>query len=435
MVIRARRVVLPTGEAAADVAVHSGRIVGIEPLGSYPAVDVMVDYGEDVVLLPGFVDSHVHVNEPGRTEWEGFGTATRAAAAGGVTTIIDMPLNSIPPTVDMASLEAKQRSAATQSTVDVGFWAGAVPGNGAALTPLHEAGVFGFKCFLIDSGVPEFPPLSVGELEADLQILAGFDGLMIVHAEDPGLVRAAPGSPAYEDFLASRPAKSEDVAIGSVIAAARRTGARVHILHLSSASALPSITAARAAGVAITVETCPHYLTLAAEDVPAGDTTYKCCPPIRDEANRELLWRGLADGLIDCIVSDHSPSTADLKRLDTGDFGAAWGGISSLQIGLPVIWTEARKRGHGLGDVVRWMAAGPARVAGVAGKGAVQVGYDADFVVFAPDEEFVVDPTRLHHRNPVTPYTGRTLSGVVRETWLRGARVGDRPTGRLLRRA
>ncbi len=435
MLIRARRVILPTGEVAADIGVHSGRTVAIEPFRSALAADATVEYGEELVLLPGLVDSHVHVNEPGRTNWEGFSTATRAAAAGGITTVIDMPLNSIPPTVNVEALEVKRAAAAAQSTVDVGFWGGAVPGNGTCLPPLHEAGVFGFKCFLLDSGVPEFPPLSAAELETDLDILAGFGGLMIVHAEDPGLVRAAKSSPAYAEFLASRPAAAEDVAIASVIGAAERTGARVHILHLSSASALPLIAAARAVGVAITVETCPHYLTLTAEDVPAGDTAYKCCPPIRDRANSDSLWRALAAGLIDCVVSDHSPSTADLKRMDTGDFGAAWGGISSLQIGLPVIWTEARTRGHGLGDVVGWMAAGPARVAGVAGKGAVQVGNDADFAVFAPDETFVVDPAALHHRNPVTPYAGRSLTGVVRETWLRGVRVGHRPTGRLLRRA
>ncbi|MBA2388813.1 MAG: allantoinase AllB [Geodermatophilaceae bacterium] len=434
MVIRARRVVFPTGVDAAALCIHSGRLTAIGPLDAALSADVTVEYGDDVVLLPGLVDSHVHVNEPGRTDWEGFASATRAAAAGGVTALIDMPLNSIPPTVDVAALEVKRRAAATQSTVDVGFWGGAVPGNSASLAPLHEAGVFGFKCFLLDSGVPEFPPLSAVELEVDLRILAGFDGLMLVHAEDPAVIGAAQaaGGPAYRDFLASRPARAEDTAIATAIDAARRSGAQVHILHLSSASALPLIAAARADGVRLTVETCPHYLTLAAGGIPDGATAYKCCPPIRDEANRDLLWQALADGLIDCVVSDHSPSTADLKN--TGDFGTAWGGISSLQIGLPAVWTEARRRGHRLAEVVSWMAAGPARVAGVAGKGAIEVGNDADFVVFAPDEEFVVDPGALHHKNPVSPYAGMGLTGVVRETWLRGVPVGDRPHGRLLRR-
>jgi len=435
LVIRARRAILATGEAAATLGVDGGRIVAVEGLRSDLTGDVEVQYGDEVVLLPGLLDSHVHVNEPGRTEWEGFASATRAAAAGGVTTIIDMPLNSIPPTVDVAALELKRRVAAPQSTVDVGFWGGAVPGNGAELRALHEAGAFGFKCFLLDSGVPEFPPLTAAELEADLQIIAAFDGLMLVHAEDPAIIAAAPrpAGPPYRDYLRSRPSRAEDVAIRTVLEAARRTGARVHILHLSSAAALPLIDAARTDGVAVTVETCPHYLTIAAEQVRDGRTEFKCAPPIRDQANRDLLWQGLAAGVIDCVVSDHSPCTADRKHLDNGDFGAAWGGISSLQLGLPVLWTEARRRGHELADVVRWMAAGPARVAGAPGKGAVTVGNDADFAVFAAEEEFVVDPATLHHKNPVTPYAGRRLRGVVRETWLRGTRVGGHPTGRLLR--
>ena len=436
-VFRARRLVTAAGEDSGCVGVAGGRIAAISPLEAGPDGRRVVELGEDVVLLPGLVDSHVHVNEPGRTEWEGFATATRAAAAGGVTTIIDMPLNSIPPTVDVAALEVKRKSAAGQCFVDVGFWGGAVPGNLGELRGLHDAGVFGFKCFLLHSGVDEFPPLRPSDLDGYLRELRGFDGLLIVHAEDSTAIDQAPSCHGgrYLDFLSSRPRAAENLAIAQVIQAARRTGARAHILHLSSSDALPMLARARRDGVRVTAETCPHYLVLTAEEVPDGATQFKCCPPVREASNRELLWQGLADGTIDCVVSDHSPSTRELKRLDIGDFGLAWGGISSLEIGLPVVWTEARRRGFTLTDVVRWMAEGPARLVGLQRKGRIGLGHDADLCVFAPDETFVVDPERLHHKNPLTPYDGRPLRGVVRSTWLRGEELaGDRPRGHLLTR-
>jgi allantoinase len=436
-VFRARRLVTAAGEGSGWVGIMDGHIAAISP----PEADLegrrVVELGEDVVLLPGLVDSHVHLNEPGRTEWEGFATATRAAAAGGVTTIIDMPLNSIPPTVDVAALEVKRKSAEGQCFVDVGFWGGAIPGNLGELRGLHDAGVFGFKCFLLPSGVDEFPPLHPADLDGYLRVLRGVDGLLIVHAEDSRVIDRAPSAHGarYLDFLASRPRAAENLAIEQVIRAAERTGARVHILHLSSSDALPMIAGARREGIRITAETCPHYLVLTAEEVPDGATQFKCCPPVREAANRELLWRGLEGGTIDCVVSDHSPCTAELKRLDTGDFGAAWGGISSLEIGLPLVWTEARRRGYQLTDVVRWMAEGPARLVGLRHKGRIEVGYDADLCVFAPDEAFVVDPKRLHHKHPITPYDGRALLGVVHRTWLRGEELaGDQPRGRLLTR-
>jgi allantoinase len=295
--------------------------------------------------------------------------------------------------------------------------------------------VFGFKCFLVDSGVEEFPPLTLFDLEAYLDELAGFDGLMIVHAEDAAVVDKArpPHGARYEDFLASRPHAAEDRAIAAVIERTRWSGARTHVLHLSSADAVPMLRSARREGLRITVETCPHYLTFDAGSVDDGATQFKCCPPIREAANRERLWEALAAGDVDCVVSDHSPCTPELKRLDVGDFGLAWGGISSLQLGLPAVWTGARARGHALADVVRWMAERPARIAGLQRKGRLAAGADADFCVFAPDESFVVDAGRLHHRNPVTPYAGRRLDGVVRSTWLRGHPVGDGvPRGRLL---
>ena len=378
-------------------------------------------------LLPGLVDTHVHVNEPGRTEWEGFATATRAAAAGGVTAIVDMPLNSLPPTVDVAALRVKQAAAAGQCHVDVGFWGGVIPGNAGALAALHDAGVFGFKAFLADSGVPEFPPVTAGQLAL---ALSSVDALFMVHAEDPYHLHDAASSRAYADFLASRPPDAEHAAVATAVEAARATGRRVHILHLSSATALPLIAAARADGVPVTAETCPHYLTLHAEQIPAGATEFKCCPPIRDAANADRLWRALADGLITCVVSDHSPCTPELKRRDTGDFAAAWGGIASVQLGLPVMWTAARARGFTLADVAGWMGRRPADLAGLRGKGRIAVGADADLVAFDPDATFTVDPRALHHRHPVTPYAGKVLTGVVRTTWLRGRPVtGDAPAG------
>jgi allantoinase len=441
LLLRARRMVTPDGEGPGCAAVSGGTIAAVEPLtAGLAARDAaqVVELGDDVVLLPGLVDTHVHVNDPGRADWEGFATATAAAAAGGVTTIVDMPLNSLPPTVDPAALAIKRTAATGRCHVDVGFWGGAIPGNGAQLGPLHEGGVLGFKCFLLPSGVEEFPPLGPAELEADLDIVAALGSQMIVHAEDPHVIERAPdpGGRGYGTFLRSRPGDAEDLAIGLVLALARRTGARVHILHLSSASALGQIRAARAEGIRVTAETCPHYLVFTAEEVPDGATQFKCCPPIRTAANRELLWSGLADGTIDCVVSDHSPCTPDLKRLETGDFGAAWGGIASLQLGLPAVWSQARSRGFGLDQVARWMAQRPAAIAGLDRKGAIEPGRDADFCVVAPEETFAVDPARLHHKNPITPYAGRELSGVVKATWLRGrpVRTGA-PHGVFLRRA
>ncbi|MEU6334551.1 allantoinase AllB [Streptomyces cellulosae] len=439
LVLRSTRVITPEGTRAASVAVAGGTVTAVLPHDApVPAGARLEDLGDDV-LLPGLVDTHVHVNDPGRTEWEGFWTATRAAAAGGITTLIDMPLNSLPPTTTVDHLRVKRKTAADKAHIDVGFWGGALPDNTADLRPLHEAGVFGFKAFLSPSGVDEFPHLDDDRLARALREIASFDGLLIVHAEDPLQLDGAPqrGGPRYADFLASRPRRAEDTAIARLLEQARRFDARVHVLHLSSADALPLIAEAKADGVRVTVETCPHYLTLTAEEVPDGASEFKCCPPIREAANQDLLWQALADGTIDCVVTDHSPSTADLK---TDDFATAWGGISGLQLSLPAVWTEARRRGHTLEDVVRWTSTRTAELAGLdARKGAVAPGHDADFAVLAPDETFTVDPAALQHRNRVTAYAGRTLHGVVRSTWLRGERVladGEftAPKGRLLTR-
>ena len=427
VVLRSRRVVFPDGERAAAVAVRDGRVAAVAGYHELAGEDL-----GDVALLPGLVDTHVHVNEPGRTEWEGFATATRAAAAGGVTTIIDMPLNSIPPTVDVDALRAKQDAASGQCHIDVGFWGGAVPGNAGELRALHEAGVFGFKCFLIDSGVPEFPPLDRDGLATALRAV---DALFVVHAEDPARIASAPASRSYADFVASRPPAAEDSAIELALSSARSAGARVHILHLSAASALALLASAKSDGVRVTAETCPHYLSLTAERVPDGATQFKCCPPIRDAANQELLWQGLAAGTIDIVVSDHSPCTPELKRPDTGDFAAAWGGIASLQLGLSIVYSSATARGHSLSDVVRWMAQAPADLVGLTHKGRIAIGCDADLVAFDTETSQTVDPGALYHRHAVTPYAGQTLHGAVRRTWLRGVEIdGSMPRGQLLRR-
>jgi allantoinase len=436
LVLRAQRAVLGGAERAVAVGITGERITSVTAYDDPPAAHRTVDLGDDEVLLPGLVDTHVHVNEPGRTEWEGFATATRAAAAGGVTTILDMPLNSVPPTTTLAGLEAKRAVAERQVSVDVGFWGGAVPGNLPDLEPLHAAGVFGFKCFLLDSGVEEFGHLEPPAFAEAMTETARLGALMIVHAEDGDLIdETALDGRRYEGFLASRPKAAEESAIALVLDTARATGGRAHVVHLSDADAVPALRAARATGVDVSVETCPHYLTFDAEHVPDGATELKCCPPIREAANREALWAALTAGDIDLVVSDHSPCTVDLKQRGGGDFGQAWGGIASVQLGLPAVWTGARARGHALADVVRWMAAAPADRVGLTHKGRIEVGADADLVRFAPDEEVTVDVADLHHRNPVSAYAGRRLAGVVRETWLRGVPVTeDAPRGRLLRR-
>jgi allantoinase len=460
-------VVLPDGTRPAAVGIRDGKIIEVGPYDAATAVQsagetrgsaksagaaraegvtaraeggASIALADDEVLLPGLVDTHVHVNEPGRTDWEGFASATRAAAAGGITTIIDMPLNSVPPTTDAGALRAKREAAAGQIHVDVGFWGGAVPGSLSQLPELHRAGAFGVKVFLVDSGVPEFPALDQAGLDGVMRQAAELGSLVLVHAEDAAMIEAAPraGGPGYGSFLRSRPAAAEVTAIARVIELARRTGARAHVLHLSAADAIGLLADARRRGVRVTAETCPHYLALAAEDVPDGATQFKCCPPIRERANRERLWQALREGVIDCVVSDHSPCPPSLKRMERGDmnhgdFGAAWGGISSVQVALPVVWTQARARGDSLDDVARWMAAGPAGIAGLAAKGGIAPGRDADLVAFAPEDSFIVRPEGLHHRHRLTPYAGQRLYGVVRRTWLRGVPVtGERPGGRLL---
>ncbi len=431
VVIAAQRAVLPDGEQPCAIAVAGGRIAAIEPLSQRPPAHRTLTLADDVALLPGLVDSHVHVCEPGNTNWEGFATASLAAAAGGVTTLVDMPLDCVPTTTDVVALEAKQAAARGQCHVDVGFWGGVVPGNLEELSALRDAGVLGFKCFLIDSGSDEFPPVSAVEMEQALSVVADTELPLLVHAESAEVAAALPmvSSAHYPDYLRARPRGIENLAVAQVIEAARRTGGHAHICHLSSSDAVPMLRSAKLEQVRITAETCPHYLALCAEDIADGMTALKCSPPIREWANQGPLWDALGSGVIDAVVSDHSPCTPSMRQAAGGDFGAAWGGIASLQLGLPVLWTAASARGFSLSAIARWMAEGPARLAGLTTKGRIEVGMDADFCVLAPEERFEVEPGRLAHRHPGTPYDGHSLLGVVRETWLRGRPI-DRSEAR-----
>lgn len=430
-VVRSRRVVTPAGTKAAAIHIAGGRIAAVADWKDVPA-GVALDDVDDLALLPGVVDTHVHLNEPGRTEWEGFATATRAAAAGGTTTLVDMPLNSIPPTTTREAFAAKRHAARGQCAVDVGFWGGVVPGNAGELAGMVEDGIRGFKCFMVDSGVPEFGWVGERELGPAMGILAGLAVPLLVHAEVAGPIDDATRALAdadprrYATYLASRPPAAEEQAIALVVRLCRATRARTHIVHHSAASALPLIRAARSEGLPFSAETCPHYLRFTAEAIPDGATAFKCAPPIRDAANRELLWQALAEGVLELVASDHSPCTPGLKALDAGDFVAAWGGISGLQLALPIVWTEAAERGHSLDDIARWMAAHPARLAGLHGrKGAIAVGADADLVVFDDRALATVEASAIRHRHALTPYAGTTLRGRVHATYLRGTKIFD----------
>jgi allantoinase len=432
LVFRGAHVVTPGGMGAAAVWVRGGRIDSVREFGDVPAGVKVVEVGDEV-LMPGLVDTHVHVNEPGRTEWEGWETATRAAAAGGVTTLVEMPLNSIPAVTTEAALWEKATAAASRVHVDVGFWGGVVPGNAGDLRDLWEAGVFGFKCFLVPSGVPEFEHVAEEDLRAAMPVLAKLGAPLLAHAEVPGPITAALATldgcdpRKYETYLASRPPAAEALAIEMLIRLGGELGVRVHVVHLSAAEALPLLNEARALGAPITVETCPHYLHFAAEDVPDGATELKCAPPIRGLENQERLWTALGSGEIDMVVTDHSPCPPELKRREEGDFLRAWGGIASLQLGLSAVWRGARERGYTPAHLAEWMARAPAVVAGLSHrKGAIEPGRDADFFVFDPDAEWLVDPAALHHRHKLSPYVGAVLPGVVEETWLRGVKVYDR---------
>jgi len=444
--IRSKRVVTPEGVKAATVYLRNGVIASVTSYNDGAAGKNVYDAG-DLVVMPGLVDTHVHINEPGRTDWEGFETATRAAAAGGVTTLIDMPLNSIPATTTAAALEAKRAAASKKCRVNVGFWGGVVPGNAGELAALHRAGVFGFKCFLVPSGVPEFESVGESDLLLALPKLAALDAPLLVHAELPGPIEKVAGKLAkadprkYETWLKSRPPAAETEAVDMMIRLAREFNARVHIVHLSSERSVPSIRRAKQEGLRVSTETCPHYLSFTSSSIRNGRTEYKCAPPIRHSQTQKGLWSALDKGTIDFIVSDHSPSPPAMKCRKTGDFFKAWGGISSLQLGLPVIWTKLRARKGSFESLVRWMCSGPAQFIGLEKqKRAIAAGYDADIVVWDPEKRFIVRPKMLHHRHKLTPYLNESLHGEVQTTFLRGEVIYDQgrfpgaPRGALLRR-
>jgi allantoinase len=384
----------------------------------------VIDVGDDVVM-PGLCDTHVHMNEPGRTDWEGIETATKAAAAGGITTLVDMPLNCIPPTTTLEALKLKRKSAQKTAFVDYGFWGGVIPGNRSELEPLIQNGILGFKAFMIDSGVSEFPMAQESVLRESLPVLAKHGVPLLVHAELESPVRCQESSVrSYSHYLESRPQKWEVDAIKQMIRLARESKAQVHIVHLSASEALVEIKRAKADGLSISAETCPHYLTLHSEEIQNGATHFKCAPPIREKKNRDQLWIGLEEGLIDLIVSDHSPCTPQLKNFETGNFETAWGGIAGLQFSLPLIWTELLNRGLSIGHLSHWMAQSTTQFLKVREKsGKIEVGKDADLVVWDPDQSFTVNEAQIFHKHKVTPYLGKTLKGVVKTTFVRGQKV------------
>jgi allantoinase len=438
LAVCSRRVVTPTGERGGAVLVRDGRVAAVVDRAAVPAGTPTEDLG-DLVLMPGLVDSHVHVNEPGRTEWEGFETATRAAAAGGVTTLVDMPLNSSPVTTTRDALLRKLDAADGRAQVDCAFWGGLVPGNARELEPLLDAGARGVKAFLCHSGIDDFPAAGEDDLRAALAVLAERGQPLLIHAELANDAPPLTGDPRrYATYLESRPPSWEREAVALLLRLCRETRAPIHVVHLSAAGAAGLVAEAQREGLPMTAETCPHYLALTAEEVEDGRTEFKCAPPVRERANQDALWAALADGTIGLVVSDHSPCPPLLKQPEAGDFMAAWGGIASLQLALPVVWTEARRRGVGLARVVGWMAEAPARLAGLAGKGRIAPGYDADLVAFDPEATFDVEGPGLHHRHKLTPYLGQRLHGVVSKTWLRGRPVfsagsfEDAPRGALL---
>ena len=435
VVVRGTRVITPEGIRPATIHIQHGRIARVGGADDPASGDDVADAG-DLIVMPGLVDTHVHVNEPGRTDWEGFETATRAAAAGGVTTLLDMPLNSIPATTSAAALHEKARAARGKIWVDVGFIGGVVPDSVSALGDLARAGVRAFKCFLVPSGVPEFQHVTQPDLREAMPILAELGIPLMVHAELPEVIEAATleaaaGDPlTYATYLASRPPAAEHEAVALVIELAEITGARVHIVHVSSAQTVRMVSSARARGVRISAETCPHYLWFDAEEIPDGATEYKCAPPIRGGADRDGLWSALSSGALQMIVSDHSPCPPILKRRDVGDFFVAWGGIASLQLGCAVVWTAMRERGFPVERLVEWMSAAPAALAGLERrKGAIAAGYDADLVLFDPDGTLEVREDMLLHRHAVTPYLGAALRGTVEATYVRGVLAYDRRTG------
>ena len=441
-----RRVVTPEGVRPGALLVEGELIQDVLAPERVPAQAETHDFG-NMAILPGLVDSHVHINDPGRADWEGFETATRAAAAGGYTLLVDMPLNCLPSTTTVEALALKRIAAEGRCRVDWMTWGGVVADNQGDIEPLAGAGVPGFKCFLIHPGIDGFAMVTESQLRAVLPVIVRTGLPLLVHAELPGPINSAMEDLAdadwscYRTYLQSRPEEAEALAIRMLLSLCRVYHFRLHIVHLSTSGALSEIRAARSDGLPVSVETCPHYLRLTAETIANGSTLHKCAPPIRGRANCEKLWQALRDGTIDLVASDHSPCPPEMKQLERGNFRTAWGGIASLSVALPVMYTEAYTRGFTLRDIARWMAEGPAKLAGCdTRKGRIAAGYDADFVVFDTETEFMVTEERLYFRHPLSPYSGEKLRGVVKGTYLRGTAVfaegqfPGKPAGREYRR-
>jgi allantoinase len=436
--IKSDRVITPAGTEKAIVLIKDGKVTDVVsemPDGDFPITDV-----GNKVVMPGIIDPHVHINEPGRTDWEGFDTATKAAIAGGITTLVDMPLNSSPVTTTVKAFDEKIKATKGQLHTNCGFWGGIIPGNEKEIEPLIEKGILGFKAFLTHSGIDEFPNVTEGDLRKAMPIIAKHGLPLLVHCElsDPTHLPIAIGTPLttrlYSDYLASRPKKWEDDAIALMIRLCEEFNCRVHIVHLSSADSIEQIAKAKQKGLPLTVETGQHYLFFNAEDIKDGQTQFKCAPPIREKVNNEKLWLALKDGIIDFVATDHSPSPPAMKEMISGDFMKAWGGISSIQFALPVLWTAAKKRDCSLNDISKWLCENPAILPGLQGRnrktflpaGRIQKGYDADLVVWDPDQRFTVTEDIIQHKHKITPYLNEELFGVVEQTYLKGEKVFDK---------
>ena len=423
--IHSTRVITPEGVRKAAVLIADGKIV--EVVNEIPAGDFTVTNAGDYVIMAGIIDPHVHINEPGRTEWEGFDTATKAAIAGGITTVADMPLNASPVTTTAAAFEEKLKATNGQLHTHCGFWGGIVPGNTKEIAPMVEKGVLGFKAFLTHSGIDDFPNVTEEDLGKAMPVIAAYGLPLLVHCELSSRVSHSPlATRHYPDYLASRPKKWEDDAIALMIRLCREYNCRTHIVHLSSADSIVQITKAKQEGLPLTVETGQHYLYFTSEEIKEGQTQFKCAPPIRERSNREQLWQALKDGIIDFVATDHSPAPPELKENDSGDFMKAWGGISSLQLALPVLWTAAAEHGSGLTELASWLCEKPSRLPGLQQeKGRIAKGYDADLVVWNPEASFTVTKEMIHHKHKTTPYLNKELFGVVEQTWLKGEKVFD----------
>lgn len=422
--ISCNNIIMSGGTRKGVVLVKEGRIEGITDVLPED-VHTVTELG-DLVLMPGIIDPHVHINEPGRAEWEGFDTATKSALAGGITSLVEMPLNASPVTTTVKAFEEKLKAAEGKLHANCGFWGGIIPGNEKEIEPLAERGVWGFKAFLTPSGIDEFPPVTKKDLRKAMPLIAKLGLPLLVHCELDSPLPADRNPQSYREYLQSRPPSWEDKAIELMIRLCEEYNCRTHIVHLSSAGSIEQIARAKAKGLPLTVETAQHYLYFSAEEIPDGRTEFKCAPPIREKANNEKLWQALKAGIIDFVATDHSPAPPSMKQAETGDLQKAWGGIASLQLALPVLWTAARKRGCSPVDLARWLCEKPALLPGLGRKGKIEAGYDADFVLWDPDLSLPVIPAILEQRHKITPYLKEELVGLVQQTWLSGLKVFER---------